>query len=837
MRVPRVRIPPSPLFLFCILVNSGSTISINMENMEDINTARVEKTRPPIYTAMKYWGKKPHNIWREYIQHYTPKDGLFLDSFAGSAISAFEAVKAGRQVIAFDLNPLTSFLIEVFCSNFDTVEFASAVDAIINDIQNDSVYQKYFHTSCRKCGSISAVIQNFKWEKGELYEVGIECMECNENKVSRYLEKPNETEIIHAKDMHNIKIETWCPHDTFYNSPSFSANFIKCIGGNNFSDLWTRRNLYIISRIFNKIVDNKNTCAQKQLLLGFIKTIHLCTKMSVPRRGQANRGFSTSWGRSAYICASRQMEMNPLLVFHGSCFGKQSVESSLVNVREYLGKIPKILYVDTHNKSSASKNYDIKYGIIDINTITDFVEENSVDFIMTDPPYGGLVQYLDLSAIWLIWLKKYDRRFAPNYESEITIKKNIQGIDIYKIKFQNGIKNLFKILKSDGKIVFTFHNKSIKIWNAFLNAISLSGFKIEKVIHQQNRRTGESNVANPYGTSSSDFYIRCIKKATAAFKTDEEDFKHYVIEKTISLIAQRNEPTPYQILFNGLLAEISCAGYNTENFDANIERILSAEIDSIFKLTGNNGKAGEYWWFKNPTDYIKYPDKKLTDRVEETIIALLRRKVCVTFDEVLGEIFVKYPNGLIPDTESVDHILQKFANKSGGNWIYNGGETERDFSRHTEMLYFLSKIGRKMCYEVYIGKREQAENYNGKKLSEYADITHLDALNFEQEKKARVEMIDMVWIRHNQIQYAIEVENSTNFTSGIQRASNLGTKVRKIMALPHKRKEEFLGIKDPLFIESFKKYNWGYLFYDDVIRLQSLRNIDIENVDALLNYL
>jgi len=84
-------------------------------------------------------------------------------------------------------------------------------------------------------------------------------------------------------------------------------------------------------------------------------------------------------------------------------------------------------------------------------------------------------------------------------------------------------------------------------------------------------------------------------------------------------------------------------------------------------------------------------------------------------------------------------------------------------------LYFLSEIGKKMGYEVYIGKREQPEIYNGKKLSDYADITKLDKLNFDQDKKSRIEMIDMVWINNNKVEFAIEVENSTNFTSGIQR--------------------------------------------------------------------
>ena len=56
--------------------------------MELINYALVETSRPPIYTAMKYWGKKPHNIWQEYIDKFVPHNGVILDPFCGSAMSA-----------------------------------------------------------------------------------------------------------------------------------------------------------------------------------------------------------------------------------------------------------------------------------------------------------------------------------------------------------------------------------------------------------------------------------------------------------------------------------------------------------------------------------------------------------------------------------------------------------------------------------------------------------------------------------------------------------------------------------------------------------------------------
>jgi len=164
-------------------------------------------------------------------------------------------------------------------------------------------------------------------------------------------------------------------------------------------------------------------------------------------------------------------------------------------------------------------------------------------------------------------------------------------------------------------------------------------------------------------------------------------------------------------------------------------------------------------------------------------------------------------------------------------------KSEKKFTDHTEILYFLSEIGRKMNYQIYIGKREQPENYNNKKLSEYTDMANLNELNFEKETQDRVEMIDMLWIKDNKIDFAIEVENSTNFTSGIQRASNLDITLSKIMVLPDNRKKEFLNIKDPMFIESFKKYNWGYLFYNDVEKLKSLRSIKKSNIRTFLKYL
>jgi DNA modification methylase len=806
---------------------------LKTSHREELNYALVEDTRPPIYTAMKYWGKKPHNIWRKYIENYTPKNGIYLDPFAGSTTSAFEAVKANRKVIAFDLNPLSSFIIEVFSSDFKKQLFTIEVNKIISSVKNDPIYQKYFTTKSRDTKKESEEVVCFKWDTGKMYEIGIQKNTSNAKRHIRYTAKPTNEDIDIANSMKEINISFWYPSNPFPLSPSFPANFLQSIGGDNFSNLWTKRNLYLLSKIFNEILKYSDDNLKKQLLFGFIQTLHLCSKMSVPRREQANRPFSTSWGRSAYLCSARQMEMNPIMVFQSSCLGKQSVESSLSSIPKYLGKKTKIINVSMSNKNKKKlSGFDIKYGIVDINTILDYIPENSMDFILTDPPYGGLVQYLDLSLIWLNWLTKYDNKYQPNLNAEITIKKGLFDIEVYKNRFTSALKNLYKLLKSDGKIVFTFHNKQLEIWNAFLKSVMLAGFKIEKVIHQQNRRTGEANVANPYGTSATDFYIRCVKSTTTNLNTDKDEFEHFVITKSIEIIALRNEPTPYQFLFNGILAEISSGGFDLEDFDANIESILNKQIGEIFKVDGNNdNKAGNYWWFVNPNKYIKYPDRLLTDRVEDSIIALLRRKTAVSFDDVLGDVFQRYPNGLTPDIKSIDKILKKYAIQSGGKWLYNSAEMENNFTKHTEILSLLSDIGHRLGFKVFIGKREQSEKYGNKILSELQDFTNIDFLKLDKDKTDRISMIDMLWIDKDNIKYIIEVENTTKFTSGIQRASNANIAIPKLMVVPDNRKNEFLNINDPLFIDNFKHYNWKYIFYSDIEKFISLRKINLKTID------
>jgi len=796
---------------------------------EHINYPLVEGIRPPIYTAMKYWGKKPHNIWRKYIESYCRKGGTVLDPFAGSAMSAFETVQAGRKSLCFDLNPITSFIIEVITADFNEEAFKKEFLKIKQIIQSDPIYKKHY---IRTYNGEDSTVYNYRWKAGDVDEV---CLETRSGK--RYRIAAESIDKINKKQMENIKLPYWYPKDKFPKMPSVTHKFIKDIGGNGFNFLWTKRNLYLLSLLFNEILKIKDKNIQYQLLFGFIQTLHLTFKMVVPRSTSSNRDFSGSWGRADYMVRSKSLEQNPLIVFERSCLGKQSVLSSMKDAKKKLKEKTTISCINEKKKIDNKK--DLNYGILDVADLTRYVEEKSVDFIITDPPYAGLVYYLDLSLVWLVWLQKVDKKYFPCLDAEITIKNEGETQrEQYRRRLANAFKQIHKVLRDDGYLVITFHHKKIQEWNDFVKAVKIAGFRFDKVTHQYNRRSGESNVSNPYGTSGADFYIRCVKYREVDFTDDQSGLEHFVVQKTVEIIALRNEPTPYSFIVAGLIPEMIQAGYiHPRDYNQEIERVLkkqSGEKGTFIVKPNNSNAAGDIWWFREPEKHINYPDRPLQDRVEELVLSILRRKISVQLDEVIGELFQTYSNGLTPDPRNITTVLEKYATRTGGFWKIKE-IVARIVRTHSYMISLICKIGEKNQYLTFVGKREQPDIYElGKTLYELSDIRDLSCLknNYESQKIERIEMIDSLWLSPDRksIEGVFEVENTTGFTSAIQRASNIESDIPKFMIIPINREQELKRIKDPLFIKSFRDNNWKYLTYDDVERLSNFSKPTITEI-------
>ncbi len=441
-----------------------------------------EQIRPTIYRVMKYWGKKPHNIWRKYIEKYSNRGNLVLDPFVGSGMTYFEAIKSGRIPLTIDLNPLSDFSIKCLTNrNVDIDLLKNSANNIIKKIKGSDFYINEYTTICKHCGS-TVVIYNYK--KNGKSTITYKCQVCNEI----FTEEWKYTE-------GNYIIDKWIPNKKLTDIESISSTFLKKIGSNSISSLWTNRNLKILSEIYDLILKEQNENVKMMLVFGFIQSLHLTSKMCVPRNEKSKRPLSTSWGRPAYMLSSKIFEQNPLIAFEKAIFNGTGVIKGLNSSIDYIGE--NIQNIGNHYLGSA-------------NEVLKNLEDNSVDLIITDPPYGNIIQYGDLSEVWVSWLEKYNSKYKIEHKKEIIKNKNKDNF-FYKKELHKVFVELNRVLKENGKFVLTFNSNLKSDWDSLFYALKESGFCINEIVYQKNKRSSEANVSAKSGIAISDYYFICTK--------------------------------------------------------------------------------------------------------------------------------------------------------------------------------------------------------------------------------------------------------------------------------------------------------------------------------------
>src|ERR1700685_3814305 len=85
-------------------MNRSSIVPI----LEAIPAARQEDARH--YGVHPYFTRRPANVVRKYLEHYSQGNDTVLDPFGGTGVTAVEAFLLGRTAIQNDLNPFANFI-------------------------------------------------------------------------------------------------------------------------------------------------------------------------------------------------------------------------------------------------------------------------------------------------------------------------------------------------------------------------------------------------------------------------------------------------------------------------------------------------------------------------------------------------------------------------------------------------------------------------------------------------------------------------------------------------------------------------------------------------------
>jgi len=114
------------------------------------------------------------------------------------------------------------------------------------------------------------------------------------------------------------------------------------------------------------------------------------------------------------------------------------------------------------------------------------IADESIDYIITDPPYYDNVQYSELSDYFYVWLnqclKDEYEEFLPDLvpkAREIVANRSANKDEEF---FVDSLSNVFseanRVLKPEGEMVFTYHHNENEAWAVILQALVKSGFTI-----------------------------------------------------------------------------------------------------------------------------------------------------------------------------------------------------------------------------------------------------------------------------------------------------------------------------------------------------------------------
>lgn len=147
------------------------------------------------------------------------------------------------------------------------------------------------------------------------------------------------------------------------------------------------------------------------------------------------------------------------------------------------------------------------------------VETSSLDAVITDPPFGGLLHYSELSDFFYVWLrlalkKSYPDLFEPEYvpkAQEAVANKARQPHEpdaFYQRILTDCWREAYRVLKPGGILAFTFHHSEDEPWVGVLESLFDAGFYLEATYPIRSDETkGEGAQPGTFGSQTIEYDI------------------------------------------------------------------------------------------------------------------------------------------------------------------------------------------------------------------------------------------------------------------------------------------------------------------------------------------
>lgn len=506
-----------------------------------------------IYNAHTYHTKVPHRAIMRYLLHYTNPGDVVLDGFCGTGMAGVAAnmcatpdsdfkaiiesempyVKWGRRLpILNDLSPIATLISRNFNADFDVIEFKKEAEYILRETEKEcswmyetnpatNIPASFFDAKgkinymvwsdvfiCPHCGREIVFYNAAADPKTGKVEDSFECDSCGarlqkkncENAFysyfdsalgethriikqqpvlinyqyagKRHVKEPDKKDLEILAQIDQMKIPYWFPILRMCEGKKGRSN--DKIGLTHVHHYFYKRTLYTLAKMFDMIKKAKHSDVLK---IWFTSQIINISKMN-RYRPQVSFPYNPLSG-TLYV-SSLVSEANPFNAYEGKI--KKFAEA----LKKNLGNISCI------STGSATQLQ---------------VPNDSCDYIFTDPPFGGNLNYSELSFIWESWIK-----IRTNIKQEAIIDSiQNKGLTEYQELMTRCFTEYYRILKPNRWITVEFHNSKNSVWNAIQEALSKAGFIVADVRTLDKKQSSFNQVKGVSQAVKQDLVISAYK--------------------------------------------------------------------------------------------------------------------------------------------------------------------------------------------------------------------------------------------------------------------------------------------------------------------------------------
>lgn len=477
-------------------------------------TNSVATNKNDLYKSNIYWSQKPFNICDILIESFSDPGDTVFDPFLGSGVTLLEAIKDNynRIAIGCEINSAPVFLVETLLKKYDKHDYDIASKKFIKKIKE---LYCFYETKCEECGStgiITSVIFDKETRDSEIKikTINYRC-KCSA-KLNKVGDNDDYQKINAEYSLSNISDTKLIPNSK-----------LAVYDDQPISQIFTNRNFKVLDEIMGIIEEyDEYKDVFKYILMS---VLHLC-KIT-------DKHSNSQW---------------PLWIPKIDC-----VEKNIIDILE-----KKILaFSKTIQYINSNYGDEKKYKIYNKGSqfITDDdISKESVQLIITDPPYLGQVAYSEYMQLYKPFLQ-----LDFNLDDEIVVSSAPSRKKDEENYFEL-LEKVFSIcsekLKENGYFCMYFHDSNLDVWDRLIDMLSRNHIKYLTQIHIPKSNTLK-NIISPKKSLNGDCILFFKKDSNVVFTQNGmesiEEIEQNIVKQAKFLVKKNRSLSTPELYDNGLM--------------------------------------------------------------------------------------------------------------------------------------------------------------------------------------------------------------------------------------------------------------------------------------------